>query len=203
MPKTPRVNNEELLKAGLEIMEQNGKPLTKLKSPGRSMQYRLADGETVRVRTTNDHVLITLADREADDARLNIEGTDWLLIVMPEIERTPGNILAYFVPTNDAVAAARQARQGWLATNPNTKGNNRAWNLWFGKKRTSTPYNDFFTKWSQYRLRNDGTLAQPVGVAQHADPADIKAEVERARQRIAAAAGIPSDAVKITIQFGI
>lgn len=40
----------------------------------------------------NDHILIVLADRPGGDAKLNVEGTDLLLIIMPEIERTPGSV---------------------------------------------------------------------------------------------------------------
>src|SRR5258707_6067690 len=131
MPKSPRIDNDALLTAGLELMRQDGKPLSKLQSPGRSMLYALSSGETVRVRTCNDHILIVLADRPDDDAKLNIEGTDWLLLVMPEIERTPGSVIAYLVPTKVAVEAARCTHREWLATKPNTKGGNTTWNLWF------------------------------------------------------------------------
>src|SRR5260370_31256319 len=120
MPKTPRVDNESLLAIGLDMMRQEGKALAKLQSSGRSMLYALPNGETVRVRTCNDHILIVLADRPDDSAKLNIEGTDWLLIVMPEIERTPGRVIAYLVPTTGAVVAARRTHQDWLSTQPNT-----------------------------------------------------------------------------------
>ncbi len=59
------------------------------------MIYSLPDRQTVRIRTCNDHILIVVADSPSADARLNIRGTDWLLIVMPEIERTPGKVIAY------------------------------------------------------------------------------------------------------------
>ena len=71
------------------------------------MLYKMSDGQTVRVRTCNDHVLIAVADSPNPGARLNIEGTDWLLIVMPEVERTAGNIVAYLVPVQEAVAEVR------------------------------------------------------------------------------------------------
>jgi hypothetical protein len=205
MPKTPRVDNDDLLRAGLELMRAEGKPLSPVDSRGRSMKYALADGQTVRVRTSNDHVLIVLADRAAEDAKLNIEETDWLLLVMPEVERTPGPVVAYLVPTQEAVDAARRSHREWLATNPNTKGNNRTWNLWFcNKKGVSKPYNDFATKWSQYRLNGHNAGPQPVVPLQNVsiESGSVKAEVEAARQRISKAAGVPVDAVRITIQFG-
>ena len=96
------------------------------------MQYALPNGETVRVRTCNDHVLVALAASARKGAALNIEGTDHLLVVMPEIPRTGGSVIAYLVPTEIAVEAVRTTHADWLASNPNTKGKNRTWNIWFG-----------------------------------------------------------------------
>jgi hypothetical protein len=144
-----------------------------------------------------------LSEESSTDAKLNIEGTDWLLVVMPEVERTPGKVIAYLVPTKEAVEAAKRGHQEWLATKPNTKGPNRPWNLWFDTNGASKPNNGFETKWSKYRLRGEGEAAQPVGFGQNTEPGNVKAEVETARQRISKAAGISPDAVKITIQFGL
>jgi hypothetical protein len=201
MAKSPRIDNDLLLRAGLELMRQNGKPLSKIQSSGRSMLYALSNGKTVRVRTCNDHILIVLADRPDHDAKLNIEGTDWLLIVMPEIERTPGPVIAYFVPTGVAVEAARRTHQEWLSTNPQTNGSNTTWNLWFDSNGPRKA-NDFGLQWSKYRLAGEGTTVQPVALAEMSEPNNIKAEVESARQRISKAAGVSPGAVRITIDFG-
>ena len=64
-----RIPNESLVKAGLELMRLAGKQLERAQAKGRAMIYRTATGETVRVRTCNDHVLIVLADR-ADPTKL-------------------------------------------------------------------------------------------------------------------------------------
>jgi hypothetical protein len=201
MAKSPRIDNGLLLRVGVELMRQNGKPLSKLQSSGRSMLYALSTGETVRVRTCNDHILIVLADRPVQDAKLNIEGTDWLLIVMPEIERTPGPAVAYLVPTSVAVDAARGTHQEWLSTNPNTNGGNTTWNLWFDGDGPHKA-NGFGRKWSKYRLAGEGTTVQPVALPEISEPNNIKAEVESARQRISKAAGVSPGAVRITIDFG-
>ena len=97
------------------------------------MIYMMPNRETVRIRTCNDHVLITVADRPEEDANLNIEGTDHLLIVMPEAERTSGNIIAYLVPTEIVADAVRESHRKWLDSNPRTMGENTTWNLWFNK----------------------------------------------------------------------
>jgi len=201
MAKSPRIDNDLLLRAGLELMRQHGKPLSKLQSPGRSMLYALSNGESVRVRTCNDHILIVLADRPDHDAKLNIEGTDWLLIVMPEIERTAGAVIAYFVPTAVAVEAARHTHQEWLSTNPQTNGTNTTWNLWFDSDGPHKA-NDFGLKWSKYRLPGASATNQSIALGETPEPGNVKTEVESARQRISKAAGVSPAAVRITIDFG-
>jgi hypothetical protein len=209
MTKSPRVSNDALLAAGLDLMRQNGQPLTKVESFGRAMMYQLPDGKSVRVRTCNDHILIVLASKASKNAKLNIEGTDFLLIVMPEIERTPGKVIAYLVPTKVAVEASRSSHQTWLDKGPNTKGDNKTWNLWF---RTDGPKDrTYSTKWAEYRLKgeaythtlNAGNTVEAVAVTAGGSDGSVKAEVEMARLRISKAAGVAPDAVKITIQFGL
>lgn len=207
MAKGPRIENQALLAAGLELMQQNGNPLSKVDIPGRAMIYSLRDGKTVRVRTCNDHVLVVLADRPANDAKLNIEGTDFLLVVMPETERTHGNVIAYLVPTDVAVEAVRKTHRDWLSSGPNTKGDNRTWNLWFDDDDPPKA-NGFARKWQAYRLAgiaNTQTVQQGTAnnFATGSDPTDIKYVVETARQRIAAAAGVSPTAVRITVDFGL
>ncbi len=198
MKKTDGVPNESLLAAALDLMKQGGKPLTKRQGFGRSMRYSLPNGESVRVRTCNDHILIVLGDKPSGDAKLNIEGTDWLLVAMPETERTPGKVKAYLVPTRVAVEAARRTHQAWLGTNPNTRGSNTTWNLWF---RANGPAiaSDFASHWKQFLLSGNADAEQQVSSD---TGGSIKAEVEAARLRISGVAGIPPSAVRITIDFG-
>jgi len=189
-----------LVQAGLAAMERSGKALSRLPSKGRAMMYRMVDGQTVRVRTCNDHVLIVVAETADPDAKLNIEGTDWLLLVMPETERTPGKTVSYLIPTKDVEAEARLTHQEWLAGNPNTKGDNRTWNLWF-KKDVTANGSDYATKWAKYRL-DISVVARERGPTTGDDGrANIKMEVDEARRRIARAAGVSVEAVRITINF--
>ena len=205
MAKGLKVESDALVEAGLTLMRQNGKELTKRPSKGRSMLYTLANGETVRVRTSNDHNLITVADSTDADAHLNIEGTDWLLLVVPEKARTPGKVIAYLLPTAEAVAEVRKSHQAWLATNPNTRGGNKTWVLWLRAEGPSTS-SGYAEKWARYRLPGHASTAAMHASASAAEPAstsDIRAQVEAARQKIAAAAGVSVDAVRITIDFGV
>ena len=193
-----RIESATLVEAGLAAMSRAGKPLTKRPSKGRAMIYALPNDETVRMRTCNDHVLIIVADRPSAEAKLNVEGTDWLLLVMPEIERTAGKTVAYLLPVAEVEGEARRTHREWLGTAPNTKGQNTTWNLWF-RKDAPGKANDYATKWAKYKLDSS------VDVAERSAPAEsggnVKTEVEAARKRIAAAAGVPVEAVKITINF--
>ena len=192
-----RIDNTILVNAGLQLMQQNGQPLIKQPGYGRSMRFVLPNGQTVRVRTCNDHILIVVADHpDPDKASLNIEGTDWLLLVMPEIERTPGKVLAYLVPTHVAVTEARRCHREWLATKPNTSGTNTTYNLWFDSHGKSSGY---AAKWREYLLQ--GTTEAKQTIVENAPMGNIKDEVEMARQRIAKAAGVSISAVRITVDF--
>ena len=190
MAKLDRVDNEVLREAGLALMRENGKPLTKRPSRGRSMRYALPNGQSVRVRTSNDHILIVVADKPTEDARLNIEDTEWLLIVMPEVERKAGNVIAYLVPTQEAVEAVRKSHRAWLSSNPNTKGENTTWNLWFNSSTGMASRDEkrgYADKWAKFRLegRVSTTEIMIVQGGRASEAGGIKAEVEAARQRIA------------------
>ena len=46
---------------------------------------------------------------------------------------------------------------------PNTRGNNKTWNLWFRRdaREPVNVWNDFDTKWAEYRLAGEA-VTQPV-----------------------------------------
>jgi len=195
-----RVPNDALVQAGLELMKQCGKRLERIKSNGRSMIYRTSDGATVRLRTSNDHLLVVLADADdPDTARVNVEGTDYVLIVMPERQRTPGPVVGYLVPASVVADAARSTHKEWLASDPNTKGDNRTWNLWFNKYGPSKA-NNFAEKWQEYRLAGSASAGLSVASALSASPAMKLGDViALAKVQIAEAAGVSAERVKITI----
>ena len=206
MAKPDRIDNEVLREAGLALMRETGKPLTKRPSPGRSMRYELPNGQSVRVRTSNDHILIVVADKPTADAHLNIEGTDWLLIVMPEVARKAGNVIAYLVPTGEAVEAVRKSHQAWLSSDPNTKGKNTTWNLWFTPPSGMASRDEkhgYADKWEKYRLEGEVSTKEIMSVqgGRVSETGSIEAEVEAARQRIAHAAAVSPEAVQISIRL--
>jgi len=195
-----KVSNQALLEAGLAAVRATGKSMQKMQTSSRAMKYQLDNGETVRVRTCNDHVLVVLADSAEQSAALNIEGTDHLLIVMPAVPRTEGSVIAYLVPTVAAIEAVRQAHADWLKTNPSTKGNNRTWTIWFGDGPAA--YSGFAQKWSQYRLpTTESTVAvsHVIDSGHGRDTRPLGMVIAEARKAIAEAAGVAVEAVKITV----
>jgi len=197
-----KVESSELVEAGLAAMKAAGKPLTRQPSKGRAMIYAMPNGDTVRLRTCNDHVLIVVGDRPTPDAKLNIEGTDWILMAMPQVERKPGNVDCYLLPTAEVEAEARRTHMEWLAGNPKTGGDNKTWNLWF-KEDGPGKANDYARKWQQYKLAPTPIVEATPRAGENNAPGtgNVKAEVESARRRIAEAAGVPVESVKITINF--
>lgn len=200
MEKSNRIDNSDLLHAGLKLMQRNGKPLTKMSSTGRSMLFKLPDGDTVRIRTCNDHILIAVADSPRKDAKLNIEGTDWLLIVMPEEERTHGKVIAYLVPTTEAVAETRRAHEEWLANHPKTRGANTTWNLQFDDSGPGMSCY-YAQKWKKFKLNGEISTLDRVVTETPGQSRNIKEVVEVARRHIASIVGVSPQAIKISIDF--
>jgi hypothetical protein len=154
-----KIANRSFVNAGIEAMTAAGYAVTKEASAGRSVIYTMENGQTLRVRTCNDHVLLAIADSADPTSKMNIEGTDHLLIVMPVIERTLGEVMVFLVPTNVAAGAAREGYADWLSRNPNTRGNNKTRNLWFDDD-TSRPGHGFQKHWEQYRLEVDVSVGE-------------------------------------------
>jgi hypothetical protein len=198
-----KVANFDLLTAGLSLMEAAGKPLTEVRSGSRAKLFRTPDEQTVRVRTCNDHVLVIVADTTEPSAKLNIEGTDLLLIVMPQVARRGGAVMAFLVPTKVAADAARSTHAQWLAANPATKGRNKTWNLWFDDDAPSKA-SGYARLWEKYRLAGSAISnpAAPAPESADAKPQSLGEVIAEARRKIAAAAGVPETAIKISVDLG-
>ena len=158
MPRADRVDTSVLLADGLRLMRENGKPLERV--AGRARIYRMSDGDTVLVRTNNDRRLLATADRPELDAFLDIQRSDWLLLVVPEVKRTVGNVAAYLVPAEEAADAVRSSHEAWLSSHPDTKGENKTWVLWLDPFPSNSAGSGVYAeKWAKYRL-NGSTLAE-------------------------------------------
>ncbi|MBO6946394.1 MAG: hypothetical protein JJ855_00325 [Rhodospirillales bacterium] len=206
-----KIPGKDLVKAGLDIMAADGKPLERVPSRGRSMIYAMQDGRTVRIRTSNDHVLMVVADSPDVDAPVNIEGTDMLLVVMPETERTPGRVIAFLVPSARAAEDAREGYRQWLERNPRTKGNNTTRTLWFDSDLSEASHG-FMERWAEYRLAAGTEVSPPetsppprraTGIPDRNDAGGrlLRDVVEDAKRLIADAAGVAPENVHITISM--
>ena len=129
--KKDKVDTYILDQAGIDIMNQMGKPIRKKPRSGNAKIYEQSVDNTVRVRTNNDRILIAKAKSTDPEAELDIEGTDQILLVMPREKRTHGAIVAYLIPTATAADEIRSIHKKWLRSKPNTKGKNKTWNLHF------------------------------------------------------------------------
>lgn len=213
MAKFSKIDSADLMQVAMRLMSANGKPLEKLPSRGREQVFGLPDGETVRVRTCNDRRLIVNADEPHVDAKLSIEGTNWLLVVIPEVARTPGPVSAYLVPAGVAVLEVRRSHGAWLESHPRTNGQNKAWKIEFDGK--DAPWESFASKWAQYRLPGSVdtqelaaasptaavlTSAMPVAPDSQ-EPTALRMEIDTARHRIAQIAGVSVEAVRVSIDF--
>jgi len=194
------IDSEILVNSGLAAMKRTGKPLAPLRREARATIYVMPNGETVRMRTCNDRKVVVVSWTDALDAKLNIEGTDWVLLVMPEVRRKLGKTICYLVPTNVLAAEARCVREAWLARKPDRVRNNRTWKLWFGQKKGGNA-SDLETMWSQYRLDISIIAAQRTVSAPSSRGIVVKKEIDEARRRIALAAGVPIKTVRIKISF--
>jgi hypothetical protein len=205
MPIDDRVPNETLLEAGLALMAKAGKPLTPTQTKGRSMIYAMPKGETVRVRTCNDHILVILAENQETDAKLNIEGTTHVLIVMPRKARTAGYVDAYLVPSEDVAKAARTPNRIAVRTQAN-RLDNLTWNLWFSEKKSRNDASGFAKKWAHYRLPGEMRTDNASLTQLNAEPSlggnlRLGDVIAAAKRQIAEVAGVSPEAVRISLDL--
>lgn len=204
-----KVHSKDLKDAAYRAMEELGHSLSQIETGTRSMIFAMEDGRTVRLRTTNDPILICVAKTNDVESKLNVEGTDFLLLAMPEIARTPGTILVYLVPTQRVVNDVRESHKAWLATNPRTKGDNHTRNIWFEDKGTA--WSGFHDKWSEYRtiieaealpsFRPEEKTITSEQQALTPKPETVAEIINRTTHEISQITGIKADKIKIELRF--
>ena len=161
-----KIPTSKLRSAGLRMMEKRGTPITKI--PGRKQIYTMSNAkgsiETIRLKTNNGQILMVKSDDLHPDSNLNIDDTDWILLTMPKVKNESKGIIGFLIPTKAAVERIRKSHKYWLASDPNTAGDNKTWKLEFneygnGKYRLSTAGNKhikygwgLFTTWDEHRF---------------------------------------------------
>ncbi|MEQ8354647.1 MAG: hypothetical protein RH942_03845 [Kiloniellaceae bacterium] len=140
-----------LREAALKIAEQSGRPLRRDAEHKREQLYLDNDHKKVRLRTSNDRVLTVSASSPVpEEARLDIEGCDALLIAMPTERRGTDRVEAYWLPVAIAIQEVKRAHRIWLDSDPNTKKHNKTFSIWFDEAFFESEM--FCEKWSEYRL---------------------------------------------------
>ena len=147
-----KLSSETLRLAGLLLAQLDGFSLRLAPTRPGEQLYESADGKRVRMRTTNDRVLVvTASSADPRSAQLDVEACDFVLIVMPTEMRSVDAVEAFLVPSAAAVDSVRTAHTEWLATSPRTSHDNRTFAVHFDA--TSFESGGMFReKWAHYRL---------------------------------------------------
>jgi hypothetical protein len=209
-----KIPNKVLKTCALELMALNGQPLEMMSSRGRSMLYKLQTGATVRVRTSNDPVLVVGAESTDNGLKLNISGTDFILLVMPEKPRTWGEVKGYLIPTSEAISAIKSANPTAFTGRQENHQKGTALTIWFqSSDRLDSNFNE---KWLKYLLKSrvDASDYQDLHEDNHGERVKKKKArtaknnmtvgdvIDEARKRISTITGLPVKSVKIEVRLG-
>jgi hypothetical protein len=114
---------------GLAALERTGCGPTRVASERRGQLYTMSDGRTVKLRTNNDRRVIVTTDDTRSNAKLDLEGCDFVLLVVPK----------------------QIANADWLASLPKTRDQNHTWQLFLNEGKPASGAN-FSGKWHTYRI---------------------------------------------------
>ena len=197
---------DELRDAGLRLMEANGMPCTKEKG----QIYTLSNGTTVRLKVHNNHGLLSEVD---ENGRSKLEGADYILLAFPVKQETRGDVVAYLIPTNEAIEELFKHHKMWVASGAETSDANKMRNIWFNLdgKNTNTKHvlQDYAIIWKDYRLPgtantekiNEINMPERANTPSTYKPTDLHDAVEKAKSEISKIAGTEKSKVKIYIHF--
>jgi len=211
-----KIPNKVLRLCALDIMENSDLPIKEVPSPGRSMIYKLSSGETVRLRTSNDPVLVVAVEPSDVGPKLNIEGTDKLLLVMPEqpLNRWE-NIVGYLMPTSEVIAAIKSSYPKFFDRQTNRLKTKQALTLSF--EDSGKPSGGFEGKWERYLLpmkcpaRAFQDEVKPVQKVKKVSsprqrpkgqPETVNDVIAEARERISEITKVPIKSVKVSVSLG-
>lgn len=188
------IPNVKLRQAFLSLMDRTGQPVQRViddqpsRGPAKEV-YRLPDGKTVRLRTNNKPALMVKVQDGTVDVPLPFEGEDFVGIAFPTGLDV---VVGYLVPTAVVTNAIRAAHRKWLADETHSPDNDtrvlrfdgNTDLLWFG----------YAQRWPQYQVGEIKIGERPVASA-------LDLEIANSRRRIAAAAGKPESAIRISIDY--
>lgn len=140
---------EELRRVGLDAMKRCSGELTK-STTHRGQIYYTVDKKLVRLRTNNDRLILTATDGTNPTAKLDLEGCDLVLLVVPRIKRMRGTVEVYLIPLQDIKSAFELSHRDWLK-DANTKGSNFTWQLALDAAKPAS-MGGYAERWLKYRL---------------------------------------------------
>lgn len=172
-------------KAALEVVEAAGYTVTRI-GAGQRYVYRLErGGQTWRalLKIASASNLIGKVDvPDADLGKLSGFGPDVDHVLIGVRIRGTDEVSVFLVPIGEVDAAFRDGFRAWAAEHPETAHRNRSWVLHF--HRTGHPDCGFFhEKWARYRI----------------EPAAPDAQIEAARELLAARHGVAPERVRFLI----
>jgi hypothetical protein len=200
MPAPSAIPTVTLRKAFISLMDQTGRPLLRVDERQRSRGpakevYALPDGKTLRLRTNNMPALMVRVEDGSVDVPLPFENEDFVGIAFPAINKTD-TVIGYLVPTAVAAEAIRTAHRKWLAAKKSRSRDNNTRVLKFSGD-TDLPWLGYAKRWEEYCIGEIKIGDHPVAAAVNA----LDLEIANARRRIAAVAGKPESAIRISIDF--
>jgi hypothetical protein len=151
MPSTTKLSTETLRHVGLALSEAQG---IKLRHAGKNQADQLysAEGKTYRLRTTNDRCLtVGASSPDPNNAMLDFEGCDFLIITMPVVRRSLDAVEAFIIPAGLVKETLCHCHGNWLKREDKyTAGNNQTYSIWFDDRGWEA--SNFGVKWREYRI---------------------------------------------------
>lgn len=110
----PKMHTETLQSAGLKILASHNLKLVH-DATKRGKIFRTQDGRSVRVRTNiKRSIPCKSQDTNLRRGTLDIEGTEFICLIVPKSAGNAAEVEVYFMPTSIAVREVKEAHIKWL-----------------------------------------------------------------------------------------
>jgi hypothetical protein len=186
--------NTHLREAFRTLMARAGKPIQRITSTterrGPTPEvYRLNDGRTVRLRTNARQALMAKTATGDVSADLPWEEEDFVGVAFPG-ER-PNSVRGYLIPSTVVSRDVRDAHSQWLASGGSIENRTRVIHFDGDPAKLGWGYAH---RYSEYSLGE-------IDLAARHEASELAQEIAESKRRIAAKAGTPESAVKISIEY--
>ena len=178
--------------AAFKIMKAVGNPATRTNT-GQQWLVRLADGTTANLKTAGKGGMMVKTKSLANDAEIVGFKADVSHILAAV--RLPGedSITAYLIPIDVVERAYRRNYFEWCAQKPGRATD--TWVLRFHDSKGDIYGDNMAEEWAEYRI---GSISMKEDEQTNSG---LKAVLERARNEIAAAYGVETKQVRISVDL--